>query len=85
MKQALIEILEVTDITSRWRDYIYHFKLAASRFAKKNAKMAAENLAIGNMYTYRNLVYFEGKVIKYPIQCRETTTDYSCNSITFLN
>jgi hypothetical protein len=87
MKTALIEIVDVSDITVRWRDYIYHLKLASARFAKKNAKMSAENLKVGNMYTYRNEVYWEGfgkcKKIKYPTQTMEEIVGH--HSITFLN
>lgn len=86
MKKYKIELLDdVKEITVPYKDWWHHFKELADDFSellKHNALMAAKSFKIGNMYTYRNLMDFEGKPIKFVTQTGERIDN---NSIVFLN
>lgn len=78
-----IKIIEVADISVIWKDWVYSFKMIAHKYGKQNAAEAAKYLSIGNMYTYRNLIDFEGKIIKYPTQTIDAIKNHW--DIIFLN
>ena len=70
------------DISVKWRDWVYYFREIALQCGRKNAQMAAKGLRVGNMYTHRNLVSYEGKLIKYPTQSGEVVNSFT---LTYLN